>query len=663
MADRQKEREIVERARARGWTDEQIKQAILAYRAQTGEETTTETPTTTTETKQSRLGEAISDIKAGAISLGQSLKKRGTNIAKSFNRSIKGEQSPLETSLQTVGQLAGGAGDVLFEGALTAGKAALPKELEEKVPDILRAAAKITSAGMINDEGIDALISAVGQGAEAYGEWKKTHQRAAANIESIINIGSLFPVEKALASGVRATGRGLSGIVRTGTKKTGELAGIAGRTITESPTAQGLGRGLGSLTERVPRAVKRGSERIGELAEEATILKTATPATQQTIKSGIEQPTIKLVQSFDTPTLKDARTMHELAESNIGKTPSRQVQPARVAADKAVEQFDIIQQQKRSIGELIGEASQRLSKTQSVSVDNAVKQIDDIFKTIGVESVEKGKLQWGADTNLIPSEQRKIQELYNEAMKGLENPTPSIIHKRDQLFSKLKRESRMEDIGEILITLPDGSKKSIFDAFRDIFSSALDDVSPEMRALNKQYAQLKQLTDDVEDSIFRAPNFNVARDTDPARFAEKNLRRLISDAQSAPVYQEIAERMDTLARQLGYEGANPYDLIDYAEILRRLYPDSIPKAGFAGGIKTGLSGLTDTALGVVSKLGKTNIQDQRQAIKNLIEESLGLSTKKTGLTGLKKIQSNTGKSIKNIDNATPKKAEWDAVEK
>lgn len=621
VVDREKERQIVERARARGWTDDQIRQAVLAFREQATQSGQVEQPTIAT----TGFGVTQAQKETGQ-QMSESMKKRGEQFKDIYKQTAQGTINPLQTGIRTVGSAIGTASDVLGAGLSGLIKTFTPQKTEEEIKQKVEEIAQ-TPTGQT-------AISALQTISQAYKQLEESHPELAKDLGALGNIASIAPLPpigqtisrtaKTAQKGVTTTARGLNKLSQSLSRVTPEVSLIGSiPTPSQSITQRGLA-GLGTeLLERIPRAGKRIKETVEEAAEKSARMQKATPAVREAIKVDVEQPTIDLISSFDKATLEGASKMHEIAEIAPTVRVSERVAPAKVAADSAVEQFNTIYKQKRKIGESIGEASNKLSKNQSVPVDKANQQMDDILKSIGVEDVtDRGKLVWGADTKIIPSEQKKIQQLYDEAVKGLDNATPSVIHKRDQVFSKLKRESRMDDIGEILIELPDGSNTSIFDAFRGIFSSILDEVSPEMRDLNRQYAQLARLTDDVENSIFRAPNFNVVKETDPAKFAEKNLRRLISDAQSAPTYTEIASQMDDIARQLGYIGAKPHDLIEYAEILRRLYPDTVPKNSFSGGISTGLTGLLSTTAGAVARAGKISVKDQREAILRIIKEML-----------------------------------------
>ena len=156
----------------------------------------------------------------------------------------------------------------------------------------------------------------------------------------------------------------------------------------------------------------------------------------------------------------------------------------------------------------------------------------------------------------------------------------------------------------------------MFRAFRDVYSNELDNISPEIKDLNRKYRNVATLIDDIENSIFKTPNFEITKNTDQAEFAKVNLRRIFGESQSSPVYEAIADEMDTIAKQLGYNGASPKEVAAFAQEIRQLYPETIPKTGFQGGI----GGVLDVAAKALGA-GKADTRDQQKALRALIEAS------------------------------------------
>jgi len=73
--------------------------------------------------------------------------------------------------------------------------------------------------------------------------------------------------------------------------------------------------------------------------------------------------------------------------------------------------------------------------------------------------------------------------------------------------------------------------------------------------------------------------------------------------------------MDTTSRGLGYKGASPKAVAEFAQEMRKLFPDTIPSTGFQGGIKLGVGDIVEK----ITSVGATNLTDQQKAVKALLE--------------------------------------------
>ena len=174
----------------------------------------------------------------------------------------------------------------------------------------------------------------------------------------------------------------------------------------------------------------------------------------------------------------------------------------------------------------------------------------------------------------------------------------------------------MDGIGDIMVGTPDG-QMSLFNVFRDVYSDSLEHLSPEIKALNRQYRGLRTFIDDIEGSIVKTGKFETNKNVDPSEYAQTNLRRLFSESSSAADYRAIADEMDRASRSLGYAGAKPEDLARFAYEIRKIYPETTPRTGFEGGIKANIGGVVDAVL----KAGKADLSDQQKALRRLFEEA------------------------------------------
>lgn len=373
------------------------------------------------------------------------------------------------------------------------------------------------------------------------------------------------------------------------------------------------------LGERIPRAFERGGEALKTAAKKAELIKNSTPEIADALKVNLDRGIIDTVKSSDKVTNRAFKDVIDIAE-----TPAKggiKKNPTIVGGDLASKQYDLISKEKDTIGEQLGNATKELSKTKKVSMKDSFNKIDKTLAETGIVPTvdeEKGVNLDFTGSKYTPAERTKIKELYQLATEGGDNLSPLQIREKDQLFSKLQREARMEGVGNLIIDTPEGSK-SLFSIFRDIYSSKLDSVSPKIKTLNAKYSKLAKLTDDIEGSIIKTPNFNATKSVDSAEFAKVNLRRIFGESQSSPAFEAVADAMDKTARELGYKGATPKQVAQFAEQIRSLYPDIVPKTGFQGGIKTGVKGALDKVAGKIMESGAPNFKDQQKALRVLIE--------------------------------------------
>lgn len=445
-----------------------------------------------------------------------------------------------------------------------------------------------------------------------------------------VPIGEAGNIARGIAKQV---GRGISGSASAQAARSAIESGVAGvKQAADAPVVGGVRQFISEVGERVPRFLGRAKEVVQESAARAERIKTATPAVREAIQVNLDDRIINTVEQADESTLKAYKEMVDIAESTTGKqggTLQLAQRPEIVAGRAAEQQFDLIEKQRKTVGSQIGAAVDQLSKTTKIPIETPVFNMQVTLSRNGIEVGDAGKLVF-TNTRFTPSERTKIQALYDLATEGGEQLTPRQIYNKDQLFSKLQRESRFEGVGDLIVETETGNN-SLFRVFRDVFSKTLDDVSPEdIRALNSQYRKLVNLQDDIEGSIFKSGNFDTADRVAGAEFAKTNLRRLLSDAQSAPIYQAIAREMDVVARELGYEGANPEQLISFATGLRDVYGEVVPKTSM-----TGIIGGVRQAIEKTLEIGAPSNIDRQRALRGILDEALQTKSPQSSLSAEK----------------------------
>jgi hypothetical protein len=419
-------------------------------------------------------------------------------------------------------------------------------------------------------------------------------------------IGGVAPLAiKGLAAGVGALKKPAEKI----TSATGEAIT---NTIPDGTIVQGTKQKATEIVERIPRFIGRKSDELAQDAAKAKKIRTAPPAVAQALKVDLPEKYINTVTQADPATKAAYKRALEIAEETP-KTVGVKQNPTIVGGELAGKQYELIEKQRKTIGNAIGEEVKKLGLDKAkVDMRVGLSQVDDVLTQQGIRVGDDGRLAFTG--KYTPAERARIQELYTMARESGDVLTPTQVRDMDQLFSKLQRETRMEGVGDLRVDV-NGQNMSMFRVFRDIYANQLENLSPELRKLNSQYRNVVTLMDDIEDSIIKTPNFNVTKTTDPAEFAKVNLRRIFGEAQSSPAYEAIADEMDTIARQLGYADAKPKDIAAFAQEIRELYPESVPRTGFSGGIKSGIGELLQS----VSQAGKADVIDQRKALMALLE--------------------------------------------
>jgi len=393
------------------------------------------------------------------------------------------------------------------------------------------------------------------------------------------------------------------------------IADEATTALPKSETLSGITQSGKELAERVPRFIGKTTDSIREAGTRAQRIRTSPPVVQQAIKNGLPDPLIEPVVQANPVTKKAFGRVLDIADTPK-TTLGQKSNPAIVGGELAGKQYEVIETQRKVIGEALNDATKKLSKDATVDMVPAYSQLDAVLGELRITPVynAKGVTLDFSKSKLTQKQRTVVQDLYEKATEGGNNLSPLEIREKDQLFSAIQREARSDAVQDVIFETAEG-KTDLFRAFRDVYSNELDQLSPEIRNLNSKYRNVATLLDDIENSIFKTPNFEITKSTDPSEFAKVNLRRIFGEAQSSPAYEAIADEMDAISRQLGYADASPKEVAAFAQEIRALYPESIPSGGFRGGISSGIRDIT----GALMEAGKADQTDQRVALRALLE--------------------------------------------
>jgi hypothetical protein len=363
---------------------------------------------------------------------------------------------------------------------------------------------------------------------------------------------------------------------------------------------------------RPSRLLHRVEDKITENKKITELYNQGTPAVREAVDSGLDQRIINTITESDEATKAGYREIIDLAEGGGNKLGVSQ-RPEIVAGNAAAEQYKLINNQRQEVGQKIGEAIDQLSVNSKFDATPLYAEVSDTLARSGIRN-NRGVLDF-AGTNYTDKQRVAIQKLYDLLVETGGEITPRQLYNKDRLLSQLQREARFDGVSNIFVKNAEGKEVDLFSALRKTFSDELEGIAPDIKPLNSEYQQLRALQDDIENSIFKSGNFQGTRDVDPAEFAQTNLRRIFSDAQSAADYRIIYDNLDAYSRSLGYEGARADDLAAFAIKMRDIYPDSVPPTS-----ATNIFGGVKNMIGEALNIGKANVTDQQKALKALLGE-------------------------------------------
>ena len=600
VVNRTKEREIVRKARIRGWSDEKIRRAILLFRQQEAQKSP--------ETAEVRgFGEqAIEDVKGGLVGLGEELTGRGKDIAETFKQTFRREISPIETGVQTFGSIVGGAGDIIGAGLVTGAKALLSDEVEaaivDKASDFLK-----TSAGQ-------AGLAAASAGFEAYQEWKGQNPRFARNLESVVNIGSLFPAGKAAQLGVRTA----KGAVATGARVTREAAETATTTVARGAEAAeqagkavaAAGEGAISTARRVPGRVTANIERRAQTRE---LVKNLPKETREAVENGVSVRDARIVQDATLPEKEIMKNMTNAAEEYA--TNRRATDPSEFVGREVQNRIRQADELRAKIGQKQGEAVAKLGSQPIGDVAESVLiRLRRVAGLRGIKLADDGTLDF-ADTTLSGALTKADRGIIKRAFDDLVDRNASQLHlMRQELFENLGGKKRA------MVQYTDTQEQGL-EAIRAGIADSLGGVSKQYKKLNLEYRTAvaplqrmrkfyKNLSEGVTEDILEQRSAILAR-------------RLTSNAASAQELSDIFNQLETVLKNAGHKiDVNIEILQDYLNVLNN-YFDIVAETGLAGQVRTGLRGVgtRDILGGIVGKaeefIGVTR-DVQQKALKKLL---------------------------------------------
>ncbi len=256
------------------------------------------------------------------------LKERGQDIKETFSKTAKGEITPLETGVRTVGDVAGSVGDVIG--------AAISPQVEK----------------LAQKEWAKPAFEALGKGMDKYEEWKngdELNKRTAEVLESVVNIADLAGA----TSLAKTTGKS---VIKAGKKTVNEIADTAKYVKTSLPE---LGQKASKLLASEP------NEKI------KTILK--------------ETPTSKLDEFIDIAKQHSVDQRAMSGFEKVGETMSEAAQQIKKQLGSAgLQKTQILQKAKNGLQEFKDAPRRAILKINKL--ENAPIKNEIISKLKGVKT-------------------------------------------------------------------------------------------------------------------------------------------------------------------------------------------------------------------------------------------------------------------------------------
>lgn len=381
---------------------------------------------------------------------------------------------------------------------------------------------------------------------------------------------------------------------------------------TASKATQAAGQYADDVSSRINRIKEHVGQNIDDAAARAEKIKNApTPAIADGYRVGLADDIINRASSADDATKEAMANMLDIAEE--GARGSRTMS---VPAEYAARQYELLDKTRAGIGTKLGEAIDNIPDV-TVDMRPAYSQVDDLLGQNGI-SVKNGKLNF-SQSSLAPEARTAVQKAYDLLHEAGDVVDAKVVHSKDSLFSNFNRELRTAGQPPVLVSV-NGETRNIFDVLRDVYRSPLDNISPEIRGLNQEYAIYRTMVDLTDETVFKTAKLNGI-EIDPAAQAAVNLRRLDTEALSQPAFLSVTRKLDDMARQNGYVGPKPEELVYFSNDIRPLFPNSSTVAapgGFYGSIRSAVSGVADRLL----KMGAVTPEDQLKALREILGEQV-----------------------------------------
>lgn len=501
----------------------------------------------------------VADIKGIGTDISESFSKRGEAIGEISKAEQSGSQGFLRSAFQKIGQVAGGASDVIGSVLMGGAKALTPQPIQEVVGDVAKAGiSKVLDTKAVQD---------LKAGYESLDEASKKDLQAIGGILSLVtDVTGAGLAKKPVVSGVKKGMEVASDVAQAtakAVKPATELAGGIASTVADA------GKYVADIPSRI-------AVNVGESQAKKEAIKTlGSPVVQKAAREGIDVidlNSIKNIPKAEKPKLKKlADAVRDFAEDNT------KTNPFEVVGQPIVSRLKIIDGQVKDYAKKLDDIAKGLE-------GQAVKNMDSIKQAVntGLDNLKvivdfDGKLNFvGSNLEGLGKSGNIVENIFKRINTAKD---ASDLHRLKKFIDEnVSYGKRVEGLS--------GEAERLLKSWRKSIDDTLDTQFPSYNKVNTELAKRIQPLNDLKDMLKSADNLDTDLLTQKAGILA---RRITSAAPSNPEIKQILRNLDKFTKGKGKTLLSVERLQDFYNILNKYY-DIAPKTGFKNMIKEGIEG-------------------------------------------------------------------------
>lgn len=531
--------------------------------------------------------------KKGFLSgVAESLTKRGEEIAQTASDVWNQKINPIEGSLQFVGKGIGAVTDVIGQAGIAAVKAVTPDSVEKAV---------------MESAPVKAGLEIAQQGMEAYEAWKQKNPRVAKDLESVVNIASLFPVGGAAKAGAGALTKGTKAVTRaiTDTRK-GIVRGVEKSAI---GTAVKTGtKAASELATEAGSALARGTKKLAAAAEEKAA-QGALPTTVRNLhRVGLPDETISRITTASPETTGFLKKMATKVEERMGN-PRSSSRALDVPGEVLTKTASKLSSSVKSVGRQLGAVKRALrgKAVDLIETQNSILQdINDLRL-----KVRNGKIVAPLGVPADPDVLSILNDIYKYVGSG-----------SDAEIVDLLRTTLSKSYNKLGTPFSDNATR-LMTKYKDLALKAISETDPQYGALAAQYSeQINALKEFTKLIGYKGSMEDIG---EQALKAGEVTRRMLGQASARPT--EIINELLAQAKKAGIDfGGNFDDLVRFADELDDI-AGLTQTTGLQGAVQRAGEAVVGESGGIISKvgsglmrLGASGAEEKIKAIKEFFED-------------------------------------------